>query len=116
MPPEMGPKSKQLSRSASAHDLFNDSSDERRKRQFGDGEDFTHPYKTVKVGQVVTSKPISTNNTYEILLGETAKAGPSWVSGVNAPNPRTKRMPPIVAKIAKVGTSIVNAIKAQTSG
>ena len=81
-----------------------------------DREGFTHPNKTAKVGQIVTSKPISTNNSYEILAGKTAKTGPSGVSGVNSPNPRTKRMPPIVAIIAKVDPSIVNAIKAQTSG
>jgi hypothetical protein len=46
VPPEMGPMGKHLSRSASAHDLSMDSSDERRKRQFVNGEVFTHPYKT----------------------------------------------------------------------
>ena len=111
-----GPRVNNFQNSASAHILSNDSSDERRKTQFVDWEGFTHPYKTANVGQIETIIPISTNNPYDILAGETAKAGPSRVSGVNLPNPRTKRMPPIVARLAKVDTSIVNTIKAQTSG
>ena len=56
--PEMGPKGKQLSRSASVHDLLMDSSDERRKIQFVDDEDFTQPSNTTKVGQIEKVNPI----------------------------------------------------------
>ena len=97
------------------------SSDSQRKRQSADGEGFIHPPKS-KTAKVVKSSvfqnPISTSNSYEILAGEKAIAGPSGVSGNAqvAPDPRTRKMPPIVAKFPKVDTTTVNSIRAQTSG
>ena len=95
-------------------------SDSQRKRKFVDGEGFTHPRNTVKVGRVVinVNLNISTSNRYETLAGETAVAGPSGVSeNVNSlQDPRFKKMSPILAKFARVDTIVVNGIKAQTSG
>ena len=51
-------------------------------------------------------------------LPETAIAGYSGDSGIVnlTKDPRTKKMPPIVAKFTKVDTTVDNGIKAQTSG
>ena len=97
------------------------SSDSQRKRQSADGEGFIHPPKSKTAKEVKSSvfqNPISTSLSYEILATEKAVAGPSWVSGnvQSAPDPRTKKMPPIVEKFQKAETTTVNSIKAQTSG
>ena len=91
-----------------------DNYEPQRKRQFVDGEDFTHPSKTDKVGKVDSNQ----NFKISILAGETAVAGPSGVSGIGNAilDPRSKKMPLIAAKFARVDTTVVNGIKAQTSG
>ena len=68
-----------------------DSSDERAKSQFMDGEGFTQPSKTAKVVQIPKETPTSTKNRYETLEGATAVAGPSGVSGYLAINQKTAR-------------------------
>ena len=96
----MGPKGKQLLSSASGQwtPLMR--------------EGFTHPFKSEKMDQNTRQTPILTNNRYETLAGATAVAGPSGVSELNSPTPRPKQMPPIMAKVGKVYTSLINAIKA----
>ena len=78
-----------------------------RKRQIPDAEGFIQPSKFTKVNEL-KSLTKSTNfyiKQFRILMGETAKAGPSGdVAQVAIPQttkertPKEKRMPPVVAK------------------
>ena len=97
------------------------SSDLQGKRQFVNGESFLHPpkSKTAKVGNgSKIKKTISASNTYENLAGEDAGG---WSSGVSRiinfkPDPKTKKMNPIMTIFPRVDTAVVNAINIQTSG
>jgi len=86
-----------------------DTSGSQRKRQFVDGEDFTHPSKTAKVGKVDSNEnpKISISNRYETLAGETTVAGPRRVSGnfILVQDSRIKKMQPIVVRFPRVDTS-----------
>ena len=116
----MGPKGIKLSRSPSTYDFRMDTSDSQRKRKFVDGEGFIHLRKAAKVWKVVSNvnPKISISNQHETLADETAVASPSWVSGNenSVKVPRYKKMLPILATFARVDTSVVNGINAQTSG
>ena len=112
---------KLLSSSESDSDLvMMDTSDSQRKRHFADAEGFIQPGKFAKVKDVESlTKPIETSNSYEV-LGETTQAGPSGAAAQGAKTGREKtrkekRMPPIVSRLKKVETTMVNAIKNQTS-
>ena len=99
-----------------------DTSDSQRKRHLADAEGFIQPEKFAKVKDVDSlTKFIETSNTYKV-LGEMAQTGPSGAAaqrakpGNEGKTRKEKRMPPIVAKLKKVETTMVNAIKNQTKG
>ena len=60
-----------------------------------------------------SSQPITTKNRFETLTGGTVIASPR--GSVAQTKPKEGKMPPIEAKRPKVETSLINAIKAQTS-
>jgi len=84
-----------------------------RKRQLADKNDFEKPCKPAKLKVKAKQKPIETCNMFDGLREDAAKPGTSKEA---TPPAQPKRIPPIVAKVMKVETAFINAVRAQTSG
>ena len=73
-------------------------------------------HKSVELSKAkVVDAPIKTSNRLKTSRKDTYQAGPRKEATPSA-QPKAKIIPPIVAKVKKVETSVINAVRAQTSG